>query len=34
MTLDKFSWGYRRNARIVDYLSIEDVVDTFVKTIR
>ena len=34
MTIDQYSWGYRRNARLRDYLSIEKLLDTFIKTVR
>lgn len=34
MTIDQYSWGYRRNARLNDFLSIEKLLDTFVKTVR
>lgn len=33
MTLDKYSWGYRRNARLTDYLTMNDLLDTLAKTI-
>jgi len=33
MTLDKYSWGYRRNARLSDFLSMEELLQTFIITI-
>ena len=27
MTLDKRSWGYRRNAAIDDYLTVEEMIE-------
>ncbi|ROT62149.1 putative alpha-L-fucosidase, partial [Penaeus vannamei] len=33
MTLDKNSWGYRRNAPLGDYLSIHDLITTLAQTI-
>ncbi len=33
MTLDRYSWGYRRNADIRDYLSVEELLRTLVETV-
>ena len=33
MTLDKQSWGYRRNANFIDYLSPEELIASIVKTV-
>ncbi|XP_052075492.1 alpha-L-fucosidase-like [Mytilus californianus] len=33
MTIDKFSWGYRKNARIEDFLTIEDLISQLTSTV-
>ena len=34
MTIDKYSWGFRRNARLEDYLTMDELIHTFIITVR
>ncbi|CAC5367002.1 FUCA [Mytilus coruscus] len=34
MTIDRDSWGYRRNSNLEAYLSVHDIISTFASTIR
>ncbi|KAK7499558.1 hypothetical protein BaRGS_00009210 [Batillaria attramentaria] len=33
MTIDKYSWGYRRNAPLSNYLTMEELISTFIITV-
>ncbi|ESO99506.1 hypothetical protein LOTGIDRAFT_158597 [Lottia gigantea] len=34
MTIDRQSWGFRRNAALDEYLTTDELIDTFVETVR
>ena len=34
MTIDRHSWGFRRDANLKDYLSIEELIGQLVSTVR
>jgi hypothetical protein len=33
MTIDRYAWAYRRNARLDDFLSMEELIGTLVVTV-
>jgi len=34
MTIDRYSWGYRRNAPLRDYLEPHEIITTLAETVR
>ena len=34
MTIDRQSWGYRRNTNLSQFLSMDELIDTMVETVR
>lgn len=34
MTMERYAWGYRRNAVLADYLTIEELIATLAQTVR
>lgn len=34
MTIDRHSWGFRRDAKLKDYLGIEELIMQLVTTVR
>lgn len=33
-TIDKYSWGFRRNAKLQDFMSIEEILQTITESVR
>jgi hypothetical protein len=34
MTIDKISWGYRRNTSLAQFLTIEEIISELTSTVR